>query len=35
MTRWKKENFMKHNNIKNLNFCKKILVIQVITIKVF
>ena len=23
MTRWKKENFMKHNNIKNLNFCKK------------
>jgi UDP-N-acetylglucosamine 4,6-dehydratase/5-epimerase len=23
MTRWKKENFMKYNNLKKINFCKK------------
>ena len=23
MTRWKKENFMKYNNLKKVNFCEK------------
>ena len=28
MTRWKKENFMKYNNLKKLIFVKKILATQ-------
>ena len=35
MTRWKKEDFMKFNKLKNLSFVKKILVTQATTIKSF